>query len=339
MSEVNETIQGKEKFVYIKEGPKLREILDHPIPRNNELTSIKYDETSRKRIETTFTEKEGIANLKNYIEKVNTFAIQSPDQESQNISQLAKSFEENIVFLGEHELQEAVHGIAQHIIDIAQKGKTVYLYPYQDRSPQYITLRILEEIDSNTEEFPEIRNRIKLERNASKIAKECVLNPNDSKIVVPDDFALSGTKIRGGMGRIYHELIEKGIEPDGMIEATLVATPIRNGVNLEGLTKYGTVFSYYGIPEVKNPNGGWMFDSGVALTGSWCSADYGFQTTIGRLQSYTNSYQENLPYPYLFNIKRPYEKREDHQNQYADLELQKRWEKIERKYSLTPKKL
>ncbi|HWA52225.1 MAG TPA: hypothetical protein VG895_04175 [Patescibacteria group bacterium] len=326
----------EQSFIYFKEGPKLKQVLDHPVPRTNMITSIPEGVPFNRGYENKITEAEGINQISNYINEVKTISQKNSNKNSQETLQLATSFGENLVFLGEHELQEASYGLARHIIETAQQGKTVYLYPYQDRSPQYITLRILEEIDSQTEQFPEIRGRIKLETDTSAIARRCAIDPDHSKVLIPDDFILSGTKLKGAMGQVNSELLKKELDPKKIIEGVVIASPIRDNENLKSLTEYGNIISYYGIPEVKNPSGGWMFDSGVAMTGSWCSVDYGFQTTIKRLHDYLSKQNDNLPTPKLYNIQRPYEKDEKRTTEYKDLDLQRMWEKVKRKYALYP---
>lgn len=331
------TPKPETRFTFVEPGPKFVDLIGDNKDRNNQLSStIKTEETDYKPVRRFFTEREGLIDLESYFEQVNTQLKKIEGPEVEEMRETVTAFRENLVFIGETELQNAVQEMSNKIADFAREGKTVYLYPHNLRSEKYITLRVLEELDANLEDSPQLKNRIKVSASEHKIFEDCKDNIGDTKIVVLDDFLISGIQITGAMGRVARVLKEKGVEqPNLIIEGFIVASAIRTGGNLEQVLKSGNVNAYFGISEFRNSKGMWFFHPGISVSGSHASTDYGFETTIDDIQKflYKNGLDEPR-FPFLYNIDRVYDTEGWTSRKYADPELQKRWEKMEQKFGL-----
>ena len=94
------------------------------------------------------------------------------------------------------------------------------------------------------------------------------------------------------------------------------------------------VFSYYGIPEYTNSEGKQVVFTGVSLTGSHSSTDYGFETELENFQRYLKENGVDRDLPLLHGVVRPYDMADGSLSRYKDEELQERWESVQKKYGI-----
>lgn len=334
---------SKEKIVFEQNAPKLSEVIKSGSlgKRENIVKSVKYDPVTDKPTERIFSEQHGIVDLFNFLNLEIKIAKDVGDAKTAENAQL---FRDNITFIGETELKIATEGIARHLIESAQKGKNVIVFPANNRSERYISLRVMEEVDYLTEQNPDLRDRFKISQKPGEIAKKAKELMGNCLVAVPDDFVVSGTRITGFTSRMINSLIEAGYSPEkamGMVEANVIATPRREkGTKLTFWNKENgkdmsiNVFSFYSVPEYKNSNKKWVVYPGVSMTGSHSSTDYGFEVELEKAQEYMENKGVKKDIPLLANIKRPYELVDSSSTDYKDQELQKRWEKIQEKYGL-----
>lgn len=333
----------KETLTFEQNAPKLSEVVrsSNLGKRENIIKSVVYDPVTAKPAERTFTEQHGIVDLFNFLNLEIKLARDSGDIKTEEKAQL---FKDNLTFVGESELKTATEGIARHLIEYAQKGKNIIVFPANNRSERYISLRVMEEVDYLTEQTPDLRDRFKISQNTVEIAKTTKDMMGNCLIAVPDDFVVSGTRIRGFAASMINTLIETGYSPEkalGMVEANVVAAPKReDGANLTILNRENhtempiNVFSYYSVPEYKTSDKKWVVFPGVSMTGSHSSTDYGFETELEHAQKYMEDKGVEKNMPLLANIKRPYGLVDSTSTNYKDEELQKRWNKIQEKYGL-----
>lgn len=324
-------------FVYQQPGPKFIDLARDGKDRNNKLTStIKNDETDWKPVGRVFTEREGLTNLELYLNNVQIELDKLPTPEAGVLKKTIEVFRENLVFVGENELRTALNGMANHVIELAREGNLVYLYSYGPRSERYVTLRVLEQVDTLLEENPELKAKIKFSENEARIFEHWGDGITNPKILIPDDFLVSGTTIVGKMGRINTFFKSKGIEnPESFIEALLVTSPKRSGDQLKRNLKDGSIFSYYGIDLFKSV-GGVSLRTGMSVTGSHASTDYAFEDEIEYIQNFLKNNRLQVPeLPFLYKVDRPYEMKEWGQpREYVDENLQQRWIKIQQKFGI-----
>ncbi len=332
------TPKPETKFTFVEPGPKFIDLVNDNIPRNNILSStIKPPEDDYKPTKRTFTEREGLLNLKDYLDYAETQTATLNTPEAQKMSKKIKTFRENLVFVGNREFQRAIHGMAQHVIDLARQGDLVYLYQYGPRSEKYVILHLLEEVDTLLEDSPNLKNSIKTSHDEKKIFEHWGDGIRGLKVLIPDDFWVSGSTLRGVMAGRKTFFSEKGIEaPESFIEALTITSHKERGDSLKKSLKDGSVFAYFGIDEVFTENGGWALTTGASVTGSHASVDYAFEDEIDQIQDFLKQNRLNLPeLPLLYKIDRSYEaKKWGEPSEYADLDLQKRWEKMEQKFGI-----
>lgn len=356
MEVVEIEISSPQERTIVKTGPNLGEAMSDLRQRENILKScqgsklgeasdlwqknyvFKPRQVDFRAKEESFSEAEGLKDLADFIETVVKTAQESGDSE---IKSQAEAFRDNLVFVGEKELREATQGIAQHLLERCREGKQVIVFPANTRSERYIALRILEEVDASTDETPDLRQRIRITQNPYRAARQCKENPGSCLIVVPDDFIVTGTRIQAFASTAYSALLKEGFTPDEasqVVEANVVASPDQpQGNKLSmGIGNNGRslrVFSFYGVPEYRDSKGIWFVFSGVSMTGSHSSTDYGFEQELKKFHAYLSKKGAQRNMPLLANLVRPYQTK-DTTSQYQDPELQTRWEKTEEKYGL-----
>ncbi len=325
------------KFTFVEPGPKFIDLLTDNKDRNNQLSStFKNDETGWKPVTRIFTEREGLANLDLYLANTKKQLNSLTTTEADLLGKTIETFKENLIFVGENELQTAISGMASHVTELARLDNLVYLYPYGPRSEKYITMRILEQVDVLLENNPDLKAKIKFSGDEEKIFRNWGDGITNLKVLIPDDFWISGTTMMAKMARINKFFRSKGIEsPESFIEALLVASPRRNADQLHRSLNDGSIFAYYGIP-VFEPRDGISLRTGLSVTGSHASTDYAFEDEIEYIQKFLKGNRLLFPEPpLLYKIDRPYEMKDwGNPREYVNQELQKRWEKMEQKFGL-----
>jgi len=335
MSEIGEgEFQEPEEHLIqiVKEGPKLKDIANEE-GRNNpiEIKSIwGKGETG------VFEESRAVKETLEFIERVIQKANGIGDSE---IANQATSFRENLVFIGERELQEAISAMASRLLNEARKGKPVVIFFGGVRSERYIALRVLGEVDKMIGEDESLRQKIRLSGSPQKTAEFAKENNWKCLVAVCDDFIISGTRIKGFASEVFNRLIAEGATPEQasrIVEANVVALNEvfkKRGlsVGIENTSVEGSlrVFSYYSAPEYFNNEGQWAVFPGASITGSHTSVDYGFEAVI---REWVEKFPE-LEYPPLYEIRRPYEF-EDDGRVYKNSELQNKWKNLSGVYSL-----
>lgn len=288
--EIHESKMNQVRIV--EPGPKLVQMTEKADERENIIRSKRIDPDTFKQEDRVFSEQEGINNLIGFVDEAIKTAEKAGDAQTE---ERARLFKDNLVFIGETELKKAINGITQHLLEEAQKGKSIVVFSANVRSERYISLRVLEELDQLTESAQELRPAIKITGSAARIAELTKASLGNCLIAVADDFVVSGARIQGFAERVYDSLLKAGFAPDKaaeMIEANVVAIRQRSGENKLTLgtddetKKDLKVFSYYRIPEYRDSSGKLVVFTGVSFSGAHSSTDYGFEEELERLQNY-----------------------------------------------------
>lgn len=326
---------------FAKQGPKFLDLVEDGYPRDNPL-DIKAYKTATE-IENRITEREGLINLKRFLDETIELAREAKDEK---IERTATTFRDNLVYIGEKELAEACEGVAGHILQRVQEGKEIYVCPVGSRSERYMALRILETVTAMTEEQAQVRSQIHLTPRGRKSAVEAAArNPEQSLMIIPDDFSVSGNRIEGFAKVLFHDLVEKGVpapQAAQVLEAVLVAAPTRHGqlrkspevkaVDPDNGSEFESriaTYAYYGVPEILNEKGIASFHafSSVAVSGSHSDVDYGFENVIRELEEFREAQgKPSEPYTLPVHMNRPYEMKDS--LSYADPALEERWRKL-----------
>lgn len=343
-------LNQRELFSYIKEGPKFTDILTDTKERDNSLSS-QDREAYPVPPPNRFTERLGLTDLNTFLDSTIQLASQTGNKE---IEETAQVFKRDLVYIGETELQEALHGLASGIVSSAENGENVYLYVGGVRSERYVALRILEEVDQLTAENPQLRQSIHLSERASEIARGLKNVGGRGKVIVADDFSVSGTRIDAFATNAFRSLVQVGFSPEEAsrrIEINLVA----DKPNREEGHKIKSYFSgekydypvktvaYFGVPESLKSDGKWNVFTGMSVTGSHSSTDYGYDNVLEEFRKFQIDNGIVPKMPLLHNVTRPYDMEdysggymEEHRsNFYKDKQLQARWNMIMHKYQLS----
>lgn len=350
-----EAVRSVEEF--FAEGPKFKDILHDSVDRSNHLSSevrppplvnrFLWREVPDGERARTFTEREGLGDLDVFLETTIDTARNVGDTE---VLDRATFIRDNLVFIGENELQEAINGIAERAISAVSQGQDVFIATVGLRSERYISLRVLEQIDQLTADNPKLRKRIHFSENIEEIAQKLKSLDGKGKIVIPDDFAVSGNRVEAFAGRVFDGLLSQGYSPEEamfLIEVNVITDVDKSDSNKtdrhilrrqldngEQFEQAINVFSYYHVNYPRRPDGG-THVMGGAMTGSHASVDYGFEMPMEDFQRFLFENGIKLQNPLLTRIKRPY----DFDNRpgsrtYEDPGLQQRWDQAMATYRI-----
>jgi len=337
---------GQESLIQtVKEGPKLMDIAEQ-VKRGIEKRKniIYYDEVWKgdrsrwpERQEGECTEGQAVTETVKYIQEAIGQARILGDYDTARCATLLL---ENLVFIGEKELQEAISAIASRLLETAREGKAVVIFFGGSENERYIALRVLEQINNMIKEISKDEDRERLRQNicisedpkkVAELAKEKNWN---CLVAVCDDFILT-EEIPLSVSDVLHELMKRGATFNQALDMVeLEAVAINGSLIGEGLKigQEGTpternlrVFSYYFAPDYRRE---WDFYPGVSITGSHHSVYYGFEAVI---DGWRGKFPVWSPPP-LYRITRRY--KSDGHGRFIDPELQQKWELLSAIYLL-----
>ncbi len=337
-------LNQRESFSYTKEGPKFTDVLSDSIDRDNVLSSKESDIYPKPPIR-TFTEREGLADLNKFLDKTIELATQKGNKK---VEETVRVFKRDLVYIGEPELKEALQSMASGIVSSAENGENVYLYISGKRSERYISLRILEEVDQLTTENSQLRQRIHFSENPAAISKALKESGGRGKAIVVDDFSVSGTRIDAAATNAFRGLVQAGFSPEEAsrrIEINLIADKTNRSNRGEGhhvsAAMTGEKFdypiktsAYYGISESRKNDGSLNVFTGMSVSGSHSSTDYGYENVLDEFWHFQIDSGGTSKMPLLHSLNRPYEMEGYSGNYYKDKQLQARWNMIMHKYQL-----
>jgi hypothetical protein len=227
----------------------------------------------------------------------------------------AESMRDNLAFIGEKEYKEAAEGIANYwktllntserqqicviVGDIAKSG-----YRGQTKSDEYLLDNILAHFSDKELEAYGARLTVDEEKLGSR--------PEDTKVVLLDDWTISGSQLGG----VATRFIARHPELEGQIEVQMIAASaarIKKGTLDAPGTYYGGGTSKTSMIPIRayfmahNAAEGIDTSSGTHITGSHSSVDYDFENDIAHLADamrYEGLGDGTLPPP--TNIVRPY---------------------------------
>lgn len=341
-------LNQRERFSYVKEGPKFTEVLVDTKDRDNPLSSQDRDAYPVPP-PNRFTERQGLSDLNTFLDSTIQLANQTGNKE---IEETARVFKRDLVYIGEPELKEAVHGLASGIVSSAENGESVFMYVANVRSERYVTLRILEEVDQLTSNNPKLRQKIHFSENREEIAKAMKKVGGRGKVIIADDFSVSGTRIHAFAVSAFRGLVQAGFNPEEasrMIEINLVADKTSRGEGHKIKSHFSgakydypiKTVAYFGVPESLKSDGKFNVFTGMSVTGSHSSTDYGYENVLKEFRQFQIDNGSVPKIPLLLNVTRPYDMEdyighsyESRSIFYKDKQLQARWDLVAHKYQL-----
>ncbi len=251
------------------------------------------------------SEREGLLNLRSFLERV-----ASNEELSDGNRVTARDMLENLVFIGQVEMETATNGIAQYFVrylDEDSNRQICILSEISDdeltKSDTFIADSILGTLSS--EDKHKYQGRI--------ITTTAQLNQpaENTKIVLVDDWMLSGDQIETELREVVQQ-IDAQYAPS--FEIVLVASSENQLTN--GLAYYNDpwerydedsevamivpIKTYYRIPTANTRS--------HMVTGAHAATDICFETRIGEMvtELRAKTGDDSITMPYLTNIARPY---------------------------------
>lgn len=329
-----------EGTLFIKDGPTIQQLLDSKKDRSNIINLTASYEWNKHANE--ITEQEGLENLLFFLDETIRLANEVNNTE---VAKTAKGFKENLVYIGENELKEAISEMVKYLIKKIEQGQDIYIYIFNHRSEKYIAIRILDEFHKQTADKENLREKMHFSRDYTKIAKKIMEDKiNNPHVIIPDDFILSGTRISNS-ANILQALIEQGMSPEkatSSIEAMVIGSRDRK-ILISNKRKDPNktvdefrlnIYSYYQTKEYFDENGKWCVFPGISLTGSHCSTDYGYEDELLKLKKFHEEHNNEINTRGLpVNIERPYSATWP-SLRYIDEVLEQKWQELCSEYKI-----
>ena len=246
-----------------------------------------------------------LAALKAYVELLDRHDEVGSTEKGVSLS----SLRDDITYIGKNEYKEAVRGIATYWKTLLDRDPKQQIFictqaigsEHFVKSDEYMIDRLVAQFSN--EELERYKGRFTM--NRSDIMES---NPKDVRIVLVDDWTISGSQLRGAAS----EFIRRFPQFAGRIEIQLIAASReRISLGLEEITGKASESGGWAETELTMPVRAYYvahaansLDSsakGACITGSHSSVDYGFENVLGRLIA-----GSNLTMPPIANIVRPY---------------------------------
>lgn len=312
-----------ERVTIVKRAPTFKEVLADSKDRTNGVYARVYQKnawnTGYTDKETFLPEKTTERELINQFGRISDILASGQNIRNKEFDAACAELTDQLYFIGEPELKEAITGIAGKVFEDWKQGKQIIFCIPRGRSETYITIRVLEELKSrygvegnNPRRYPQ-NNPINV-LDSEDVTRIC--SPKrENTIYFLDDFIVSGTHLNTEASRMFDKLIAVGYPPEKvaqMIKIAVVAMPDTNIVREksridyqdsktgEDKSEYVELYSYFGVP-VGPSHGSFGF-----FTSSFCAPDYSFtepfRNEIGNRFS-LKPYQ----YPLLTRIVKPWD--------------------------------
>lgn len=230
---------------------------------------------------------------------------------------IAKDLGENTHYIDTDSFSEAIEALANNWLNIVRTGKEVFVYSGKEhKSEAWVGASVLERLSEiivglSTEEQSIIRQKIKLfvggrDKDIVSLVQNVVSSGAEKcRIIVVDDFMVTGISVRNSVGRILDELVKRRVihEDDyrELIEVNVICGTTRPNTNHFKELVGVPIYAHLLVPESAGrvPH---MF-------GWWKSPDYGFREVIGMDicgQDGVKDAGTKLKPPIAFEMPRPY---------------------------------
>lgn len=314
------TLLDREKVV--RDAPRFSEIA-RDTTRTNEIKHIVSNRATEGRSATVndevriVSEYESAADLQDFLRTfVDTFSAEPSTDKHDRLIRNAKDMLENLTFIGEKERAEAVKGISEYWKDYLRRNPAAQLCPLAQvsdskkvKSDKYLLDSILGEFsDDDLEEF---KDRIVLD------IEEITADPENVKIVLLDDWIITGSQMKIAAGKIKNKPALKKYASS--IEIQILTSPqhrIDNGLKINAYSNDpGNIVPIKSYFRSHKTDVETEYEEHMAYeSGSHSSVDYDFETTYiwTMLEEITKLHKKNgtepprKTMPLLTGIDRPY---------------------------------
>ncbi|MCA9332609.1 hypothetical protein KDA00_01925 [Candidatus Saccharibacteria bacterium] len=263
----------------------------------------------------TMTEYEGLRGLFTFLKDAHDALISTTRPEDASLAVLTEGISQNLTFIGEKELKQSTAGIAEYWKKLLRENPSMQLCIFNEassnqgegKSDRFILEKIIENFsEDDAEEFD---GRVKLDVN------EITSDPEDTKVIILDDWSISGGQVRRSFGRIFPDLKEKGLLD--RVEVHLLTASqkqIEKGILTSNVKRGGgeivrlPVKAYYlahSAPTARKP-------AGAIISGTHSAVNYDFEISIHDIVRRLRSIEAedvdgpSTVMPPLTNIRRMY---------------------------------
>ncbi len=311
-----EIIERMETDHSVKEAPRLAEQLNDAtrtnlityISRQSNTLTINTSNSGHSKNRVVMTEHDMLAGMDTFLHEAADFAAGLGYLDE--VYMKARSMRENLTFIGKKEYEEAAAGIATYWKALLERNPNQQILAVSGeimssmiKSDQYLLEHIL--ANFSDEEAEKYKGRLIVDSADIAVTKH-----QDIKIVVLDDWTISGQSLRTVVSRIGRE--HPSLKPS--IELQLVAANeerikhgFKTGVSGRGQSRLTIPLrSYYRAHHSDKST------HDTHTTGFHSSVDYDFEVELSniamevRMTDKTNSYADLHVMPPLTNIVRPY---------------------------------
>ncbi len=261
--------------------------------RPGDIMSFLYTDGQGSRLATelVMTERDALADLDTFISEVERSAGELGLDQT---AQLAGRFKEKVGYLSEADFNFATKVIAESLASYvkADAGNVINLFVDNRsnliKSRDFVTGRVLDDLQQVLADDPDAASRI-------------ITNPEEwrggeaAKLVVLEDWSMSGTQFKGPVGQAREAAEARGLsELFNQTEVHLLAAP-KDRLTGEDFT-VRSVFVHDNDEHVHE----------YSMTGWHSSVDYGFETTVDRMLKDLAEHQRLVKPPHLYNLDRQY---------------------------------
>jgi hypothetical protein len=270
------------------------------------------DETKNKR---TLTEFEGLNGLYGFLSRSRDTLLASGNQKDKEFAFIAEDILANLSFIGEKEMIEASRGIADYWKMLLRDNPNLQICVLNEvsakmgtgKSDRYILSRVLDNFSE--EERDEFDGRVKLDLDEISSA------PEDTKVIMLEDWSISGLQMRTSFGLVSKKLESLGLLNNAEVHL-LVASPsqIENGIHTTTVDDKSEVVilpvkSYYLADEAPSA----LKPAKAIISGVHSAVNYDFEIPIHdmvrRLREIEGEFGNDKPstvMPPLTNIRSEY---------------------------------
>jgi hypothetical protein len=261
------------------------------------LLSASYSDKSPVRINSPdklqMTEAEALENLADFMDQCTDVANSSGKK---NVRRLVDSLREKTGYLSEANTELAADALANAWLSYVEISSNniinVFTNLRQDvkKSEHFVLELVRSKLGKLLDEKPELAERIIFDSAKWQDA-------TGAKLVVLDDWVMSGSTISGALNRAKDEALSFG--HDSLVAKREVHLFGALGSSLVNQPDGAKLRSVYLAPGDEGPHS-------YSMTGWHSTADYGYESAIGNILSVLGEDGERIQHPFLYRIDRHY---------------------------------
>jgi hypothetical protein len=256
------------------------------------------------------TEQMGLLELDGFLERFTQYYLDrgpKADDKEERLAATAESLRDGLTFIGEREYKEAVAGLGQswkeyldgdrdRMICVLAEVGSLERYYGQQKSDARVRDQVLATFTD--EELQAYSGRI-----VGDLSDVTTSHPDDVKVVLVDDWSISGDQIRDVFAMLSQDRRFKGYVDAGSVEINMLVASsdtLADGINMRAFDDKSRVpvKAYFQARPIKEPGDRYRAHYG----GVYSAPNYGYRHQIEGMAKLI----PDVPTPSLTRINRPY---------------------------------